>query len=51
MESEPLSLTDCIRNMIDTVRKEQAQTNDPRSLALVITHLEDALLRYEHANR
>lgn len=40
-----------LKDLIGTVEGMQAGHPDPRSIALVITHLENALLRYQHANR
>ncbi len=40
-----------IQQVIAQVKVAQLNHTDPRSLALVVTHLEDALLRYQHANR
>lgn len=40
-----------IQQIIAQVKVSQLNHDDPRSLALTITHLEDALLRYYHANR
>lgn len=40
-----------IEMVIEEVKMRREDHIDPRSLALVITHLEDALLRYNHANR
>jgi hypothetical protein len=47
----PGAIVSLIEELIADVRRQQLNHNDPRSLALVITHLEDALLRYQYANR